>query len=364
MAINTTFYQSSPYFDDYSSSGNEEKGHLKILFKPGVPVQTRELNQLQTLLQTQVDRFGSHVFEDGSRVLDGDVTSDGNIFFIDVLFTQADLKVDSTSSPQVPAADVLTAAGLLKKIDAIIDTGSGLVGLTADVLDYEALVTTNSETKYRLYLRYTKRTQTEGIFTANQVIRSQSVITGTSVGAGTTIGTVNNVGVATKLHVDKGVYFVAGHFVNVEATDVIIERPNLDTRLTGRLAFKVSESIKTTADDSSLFDNATGVPNQSAAGADRYTISLSLVALTDQTSIRNISYNTGKVFQLTGASSTEFVSLVTLQNGKSIQPLSTKYSNAEGTLGDTLAKRTLEESGNYALDKLSLIHISSPRDRG
>tara|TARA_R110000772_G_scaffold202490_6_gene312818 strand:+ start:708 stop:6215 length:5508 start_codon:yes stop_codon:yes gene_type:complete len=351
MAINTTFYQSSPYFDDYSSSGNEEKGHLKILFKPGVPVQTRELNQLQTLLQTQVDRFGSHVFEDGSRVLDGDVTSDGNIFFIDVLFTQADLKVDSTSSPQVPAADVLTAAGLLKKIDAIIDTGSGLVGLTADVLDYEALVTTNSETKYRLYLRYTKRTQTEGIFTANQVIRSQSVITGTSVGAGTTIGTVNNVGVATKLHVDKGVYFVAGHFVNVEATDVIIERPNLDTRLTGRLAFKVSESIKTTADDSSLFDNATGVPNQSAAGADRYTISLSLVALTDQTSIRNISYNTGKVFQLTGASSTEFVSLVTLQNGKSIQPLSTKYSNAEGTLGDTLAKRTLEESGNYALDK-------------
>ena len=57
MAINTTLYQSSPYFDDYVSSGNEAKGHLKILFKPGIPVQTRELNQLQTLIQSQVDRL-------------------------------------------------------------------------------------------------------------------------------------------------------------------------------------------------------------------------------------------------------------------------------------------------------------------
>ena len=352
MAINTTLYQSSPYFDDYVSSGNEAKGHLKVLFKPGVPVQTRELNQLQTLLQTQVDRFGSHVFEEGSRVLDGDVTIDGNIFFVDVVLTQEDLKISSTSSPQVPAADVLTRVALIKKIDAIIDDSSPeLVGLTADVLDYEALVTTNSETKYRLYLRYTKRTAIEGLFSVNQTIRSQTTIADTSVSAGTAIGTVSKVGFATKLHVDKGVYFVAGHFVNVEATDVIIERPDADTRLTGRLAFKVTESIKTVTDDSSLYDNATGVPNTSAAGADRYTILLSLIALTDQTSIRNISYNTNKVFQLTGSSATEFVSLVALENGKKIQPLSTKYSSNEGTLGDTLAKRTLEESGNYALDK-------------
>jgi hypothetical protein len=351
MAINTTLYQSSPYFDDYVSSGNEAKGHLKVLFKPGVPVQTRELNQLQTLLQAQVDRFGSHVFEEGSRVLDGDVTIDGNIFFIDIVLTQEDLKISSTSSPQVPSADVLTRVGLIKKIDSIIDTDSGLVGLTADVLDYEALVTTDDETKYRLYLRYTKRTATEGIFTVGQTIRSQTTLSGTSVSAGTAIGTVNNVGFATKLHVDKGIYFVAGHFVNVEASDVIIERPNVNTRLTGRLAFKVTESIKTVTDDSSLYDNATGVPNTSAAGADRYTILLSLVALTDQTSIRNITYNTNKVFQLTGASATEFVSLLALQNGKKIQALSTKYSSREGTLGDTLAKRTLEESGNYALDK-------------
>ena len=57
MSINTTLYQTSPYYDDYVSSGNEAKGHLKVLFKPGVSVQVRELNQLQTLLQTQIDRL-------------------------------------------------------------------------------------------------------------------------------------------------------------------------------------------------------------------------------------------------------------------------------------------------------------------
>ena len=348
MAINTTLYQSSPYFDDYVSSGNEAKGHHKILFKPGLPVQTRELNQLQTLLQTQVDRFGSHIFADGSRVLDGDVTTDGNLFYIDITLTHADLKIGS-STPT--AADVLTRVGLLKKIDSLIDADDGLVGLTADVVNFEALVTTTSETKYRLYLRYTKKAANEGIFGDTQTIRSQTAISGTSVSTGTTIGTVSASGFATKLHIDKGVYFIGGYFVNVEETETIIIRPDLDTKINGRVAFKITESIKTTSDDSSLFDNATGVPNTSAAGADRYAITLSLVALTDQASISGISDNSGKVFDLTGASSTEFVTLLTLQNGKKIEPLSTKYSSNQGTLGDTLAKRTSEESGNYTLNK-------------
>jgi hypothetical protein len=52
----------SPYYDDF----NEEKDFYRILFKPGVAVQTRELNQLQALLQNQVERFGSHVFKSGT----------------------------------------------------------------------------------------------------------------------------------------------------------------------------------------------------------------------------------------------------------------------------------------------------------
>ena len=46
-----------PYYDDY----NEEKNFHQILFRPGLAVQARELTQMQTLLQRQTSRFGSHV---------------------------------------------------------------------------------------------------------------------------------------------------------------------------------------------------------------------------------------------------------------------------------------------------------------
>ena len=60
----------SPYFDDYS----ESKDFYKVLFRPGVAVQARELNQLQTLLQKQIERFGDNVFKRGTIVDGCDIT--------------------------------------------------------------------------------------------------------------------------------------------------------------------------------------------------------------------------------------------------------------------------------------------------
>ena len=65
MALETDF-NVSPYFDDY----NEKKDFYKILFRPGVAVQARELNQFQTILQKQVERFGDNIFKRGT-IIDG-----------------------------------------------------------------------------------------------------------------------------------------------------------------------------------------------------------------------------------------------------------------------------------------------------
>ena len=54
----------SPYFDDY----DQDKDYYKILFRPGVSVQARELTQLQTILQNQIERFGDHVFKSGTII--------------------------------------------------------------------------------------------------------------------------------------------------------------------------------------------------------------------------------------------------------------------------------------------------------
>ena len=59
MAQNTNL-NIAPYFDDFDKS----KGFLKVLFKPGFPVQARELTTLQTLLQDQIDTFGQGVYKE------------------------------------------------------------------------------------------------------------------------------------------------------------------------------------------------------------------------------------------------------------------------------------------------------------
>ena len=70
MAIN---FNANPYYDDY----DQTKGYHRILFKPGVAVQARELTQSQTILQKQVERFGEHIFKNGS------VVSGGQLFIHD-----------------------------------------------------------------------------------------------------------------------------------------------------------------------------------------------------------------------------------------------------------------------------------------
>jgi len=54
----------TPYFDDYS----EDKNFHRVLFKPGVAVQSRELTQTQTILQNQIKRVGDYLFSDGQKV--------------------------------------------------------------------------------------------------------------------------------------------------------------------------------------------------------------------------------------------------------------------------------------------------------
>ena len=68
----------NPYYDDFDS----QKNFYKVLFKPGFPVQSRELTTLQSILQDQVESFGSHVFKEGSMVIPGGITYDGNFYAV------------------------------------------------------------------------------------------------------------------------------------------------------------------------------------------------------------------------------------------------------------------------------------------
>ena len=57
----------APYFDDFDPTND----YHKVLFKPGYPVQARELTTLQSILQNQIERFGQHFFKEGAKVIPG-----------------------------------------------------------------------------------------------------------------------------------------------------------------------------------------------------------------------------------------------------------------------------------------------------
>ena len=66
----------NPYFDDF----DKNKNFNKVLFKPGTPVQARELTTLQSILQDQIEKFGQHMFKEGSVVIPGSVAYD-NLYY-------------------------------------------------------------------------------------------------------------------------------------------------------------------------------------------------------------------------------------------------------------------------------------------
>ena len=70
----------SPYYDDYS----EDKKYSKILYRAGRPLQARELTQSQSILQGQIERFGSHIFEEGSLVTGAESDIDMDVFYVKV----------------------------------------------------------------------------------------------------------------------------------------------------------------------------------------------------------------------------------------------------------------------------------------
>jgi len=68
----------NPYFDDFDPN----KNFYKVLFSPGKPIQSRELNTIQSVLQNQIESFGSHIFKEGSMVVPGSITYDPEYFAV------------------------------------------------------------------------------------------------------------------------------------------------------------------------------------------------------------------------------------------------------------------------------------------
>ena len=145
--------------------------------------------------------------------------------------------------------------------------------------------------------------------------------------------------------VQAGVYYFDGFFIrNDEETIVLDKYTNTSSY---RIGFTITESFVTPSDDNSLNDNATGSSNESAPGAHRFKIDLTLAKKS-----------------LTSTEDATFFEIARIVNGEVKRLVrSTEYA----VLEDNLARRTFDESGHYTLEPLKAEvreHLASGNNRG
>ena len=323
-----TNLNAAPYFDDF----NAENNYHKILFRPGFAVQARELTQLQSALQHQIEAHGSHIFREGAMVVPGQGTSQ-SYYSLKLASTFNGQQVDPSQYFNVDSPTTITGA---------------TTGVTAKVIGFSAATTTDQPLLYVSYERAGTDFETtvfadgENI-TANTAITHSTQAYAADVAAATTytsVYTETNGASAAQLasaegpasrtglafRIESGIYYIRGFFVNNVAETLVLN--NYGSDYTGTVGFSISETIITPESTSGLLDNSTGSSNFAAKGAHRLSVSVALSANTSTTDTTN------------------FISLSSVKNGKfNTIRRSTEYN----ILADEMARRTNDESGSYTV---------------
>ena len=312
----------SPYYDDYS----ESKNFHKVLYRTGRPLQARELTQTQSILQNQVDRLGSHFFEEGSIVSGAQSDVDFDLYFVKVKATNPNSLGDAA------VEDYRTSYH-----------GKMIVGQTTGVVGQ--VITSTAETstdKLTLFVRFERQgtdTKHSASFSAGETL----VLAGIDQNGTVTEDTSSNndfkvedaseapIGRSSYANINEGVVFVRGFFVKVDAQDLILEKYN--PKPSYRIGLQIKEEIISTAEDTSLYDNAQGTSNENADGADRFKYNLVFTKI-----------------ELTNTDDANFIELLRVNGGvienKVTRPL---YSEIE----HTLARRTFDQAGDFVVQQFT-----------
>jgi len=324
-----TNLSSSPYDDDFYQTSNVAtsngevllKGDVddfhRILFRPGFPVQARELTQAQTILHNQLERLTKSGITNGQAVVDGHLTV---------------LSADVWAAAVTPSTNVVAFFNRTTNTGKFIENPT--TGQLARVLQY---VSTEEEDVPSNYLVFSyKSAQKFGAGEAFQDINNALANGVFASGANSEVFTT-----ASVASVDEGIYFVSGFLVRV-APQTIVLSP-YSNRPSYRIGFEVTEEIVDETDPDvgdQLLD-----PTNDAPGGHRLRVRVQLAKRT-----------------LTEAAGANFVTIATVVDGQ-LQPLSEDPGLiTEQVLRDMLARRTYDESGDYIVSPFQPVIETNPAD--
>jgi hypothetical protein len=289
-----------PYHDDF----NEDKNFHRVLFRPGYGVQARELTQLQTILQNQIERFGNHVFKNGSSVLGGEVWLQDN-------YSSA---INLSSSYANTDIDIRQFE---KKILVLPDDDNTIQ------FRVRAIAEENETTPPVVFGDYL----TVDHFKNGQTIKvlDEEVYANAA--------SANCESACRFAHLRDSIFYFNGYFIKSPEQSTPFAKFN-DFRPNVKIGMEFDDEIITENSDSSLLDPALEAFNFQAPGAARYKINLNL-------STRSIDTE----------DSEKFVELAKVENG--ILRRLTKFP-VYAELEEVLARRTYDESGNYTVAPFSI----------
>lgn len=321
MGLTTDFNQ-SPYFDDF----DETKNYHKVLFKPATAVQARELTQLQTILQNQIERFGDNILVEGTIVKGGNFVEENPLPYVKI----RDI-ARNTSGGEV-AADVnlyidMKAIGLTTGVEAIIVATS--FGLESQSPNLSTLFVKYTKGAIVGNLNVSQFNTTEEIQLYAKDAAGDYVVPFHRVTSAGGIEGAAAIGKGYGVRCGEGIIYQKGHFIRFEnALTIVSKYTNAPDGVV--VGFQTAESIIDSNQDSSLLDNANGFNNENAPGADRLKLLPTLAVKTVDESQADET----------------FFAIQEYANGNVVRrKITTQYN----TIERNLEQRTIEESGNYAV---------------
>lgn len=333
-AYDPEFFSIDPYYDDF----DEAKRYLKMLFRPGFALQARELTQLQSIIQNQIERFGNFVLEDGSMVFGGQITE---------IPTKVALVEGLSGGGGMIARDL---------VDKIVEVGWD--GVTSHAKIVFAMRDPSDDETNDIVVYYQFLSGEEYGDQDEPIIRGFNQ--GITFEAGISLGAIpfdgDEIPSGMVVFVDEGIRYTNGYFVShgqqriglyeipESGSNYIYSTPSVS------VGFQTQKTIVNAQQDTSLRDPASGFFNFNAPGADRYKIDLII-------SQRNIEVESDTA-AFDPFSRTDFLEFLRVLDGNVIKR--EKYPNL-GELEETFARRTYDESGHYIVDPFELTMIPAKK---
>jgi hypothetical protein len=273
-------------------------------------------------------------------IIEANTTANTDALILKVRPLAADLLTANTTKWRFGPGETIRNASTANTANVVALIGTGAAGsLVTDALGKVTSISVIGQgTGYYVPPHITVMKQTTSSLSATEIADLDVAALNFMAAITVANSALSPIGTGYGVTVDEGTIYQKGFFSRVSQQLAVVNKYS-NTGFDKSVGFYTAEDIIDSNEDTSLLDNATGTFNYAAPGADRLKLTPELTVLAKEEADAN----------------TDFLPIIEFADGR---PYKQNQSTVYNVIGDEIAKRTYEESGNYVLDQF----IFSMRD--